>query len=135
MRRALATLAVVSVLVSVMAVPALADDPIVFRDQAVFDDINPCSGELMTVTLDLLIEVRESEDVVTVRVRRTGHTSDGYLMNSGFEFFVDADGSIYDSFTDPWINPATGESFVAQGRSLEVDGDVLVDDFRLVCRS
>lgn len=135
MRRTFALLAAVSVLVGLMAVPAAADDPVVIRDQVVFDDINPCTEELMTVTLDLLIEIRESEDAVSARVRRTGHTSDGFLMNSGFEFFLAADGSVYDSFTDPWVNPDTGQSFVAQGRFVEEGEDVLVDDFRLVCRS
>ena len=118
-----------------MAVPAAADDPIVFRDQVVFDAVNPCTDELHTVTIDFLIEIREGENEFMARVRRTGHTSDGFYMNFGKEVFVAVDGSENAFFTDPWVNPDTGQKFVAQGRFAAEDGEVLVDDFRLVCRT
>lgn len=89
----------------------------------------------MTVTIDLLIEIREGEDEFMARVRRTGHTSDGYFMEFGKEVFVAADGSESGFFNDPWVNPDTGQRFVAQGRFAAQDGEVLMDDFRLVCRT
>ena len=133
MRRLLTIVSVMAVFMAMVAVPASADDPIEFMDQAVFDALSPCTGEMHTVTINFLISIHEHEDEFNVRVRRTGYTSDGYVMKWGKETFVGSDGTEYGQFRDPWINPATGDKFRAEARFLAVDGEVLMDDFRLVC--
>lgn len=134
MRRILTLLAVVSMLLGVMAAPAAAD-PVVFEDSTTFVDLDPCSGVEQEITIYFTIWVNETDDGVDVRVRRTGHTSAGFVMEHGKETFTAFDGVEMGEFEDPWRNPATGASFVAQGRFLMVDGEVLVDEFRLVCTS
>jgi len=133
MRRTLTVLSLAAVFMALIAAPVSADEPEVFTDQVVFEALNPCSGELHTVTLNFLISIHEHPDEFNVRVRRTGYTSDGYVMKWGKETFVASDGTEMGQFRDPWINPSTGEKFRAEARFLAVDGEVLVDDFRLVC--
>ncbi|REK10348.1 MAG: hypothetical protein DWQ40_12880 [Actinobacteria bacterium] len=118
-----------------IAIPALADEPIEFTDTVVFEDLEPCSGELQTITINFFVSIHEHDEELIVRVRATGHTSAGYIMEYGRETFLETGTTAEGEFLHPWINPATGDKFVAQGRFLEVDGEVLIDDFRLVCRS
>ena len=134
MRRALMMLAAVSMLLGVMAAPAAAN-PVVFQDSVTFVDLDPCTGADQEITIDVTVWVYETADGVDVRVRKTGHTSAGYIMEHGKETFTAFDGVEMGEFEDPWRNPATGDSFVAQGRFLMIDGEVLVNDFRLVCTS
>ncbi len=70
---------------------------------------------------------------MTVRVRRTGFTDGGYVMAHGWEKFFATDGLVQNQFEDPWNNPETGHKFGAAGRFLEVDGEVIMDDFVLIC--
>jgi len=135
MRRLLTVLATVAMMMGVLAVPAVADEAEVFTDTVTFEAGNPCSGELHIVTINFLISVHDHEDEVLVRLRRTGETSDGFIMEHGKETISEGGGVFSAQFRDPWNNPDTGEKFEAAGRFLEVDGEVIVDDFRLACVS
>lgn len=135
MRRVVTLLAVVLTMVGVMAAPAAADGEVTFRDSVTFEDINPCSGEVHTITINFLVQVHEHPDDVFIRVRSTGYTDSGYIMAHGSQTFSITDGVFQAQFDDPWNNPETGEKFGAAGRFLEVDGEVIVDDFVLICLS
>jgi len=133
MRRIVTFVAVIAMTLGMIAAPAAADGEFTFTDSETFEDVNPCSGETISITINFLVQVHEHPDDVFVRVRRTGTTSDGFIMAHGFETFSAVDGVAQGQFDDPWNNPETGDKFVAQGRFLEVDGDVVFDEFRLVC--
>ena len=134
MRRALVLIGAIAMLVGVMALPAAADDPEVFNDSFSFDAPNPCTGLIHTVTIDLLISIHDhGADGQFFRAQRTGHTSDGYVMTSGRERISYVNGVFDAFFRDRWHNPSNGQGFEAAGRFLEVDGEVVYDDFRLVC--
>ena len=120
-------------LVGVMALPAAADEPEVFRDSFSFPAPNPCTGLEHIVTINLLISIHEHGDDFFFRAQRSGHTSDGYVMTSGRESFSVYNGTVEGFFRDRWHNPDTGERFEAAGRFLEIDGEIVQDDFRLVC--
>ena len=135
MRRLFATLAVAALLMGLVAAPAVADEPDEFINSFSFEAVNPCSDELQTVNIDAYVSIHEHDGTLIVRVKRTGTTSDGYIMGHGRESYVEDDSTITASFNDPWVNPSLGTKFVAQGRFLMVDGDVILDDFRLACRS
>lgn len=133
MKRVLTLLAVMMVLLGVMAAPVAAHEPVVFEDSVTFQDFDPCTGELQTITINFRIWLLEDEDSVVARVRRTGHTDGGYVMAHGWETFFASDGLVQNQFEDPWNHPETGHKFGAAGRFLEVDGEVLVNDFVLIC--
>jgi len=135
MRRLFTTLAVAALLTGLVAAPAVADEPIEFPDSISFEATNPCSGELITINIDSYISIHEHDGTSFVRVRNTGWTSDGYIMGHGGETFVGTEENFSSSLNDPWVNPDLGTKFVAQGRALVVDGEFIVDDFRLECRS
>lgn len=135
MRRAVTLLAVVLTMVGVMAVPAAADGEFTFTDSVTFQDVDPCTGELTTITINVLVQVHEHPDDVFIRVRRTGYTDTGYVMAHGWQRISITDGVFQAQFEDPWNNPGTGEKFGAASRFLEVDGQVIVDDFVLICLS
>lgn len=135
MRRTLTMLAVMIMTLGVVAAPALADGEFTFTDTDTFEDVNPCSGETITITIEFLVQIHEHPDDFSVRVRRTGSTSDGFIMAHGSETFSAVDGVEQGEFMDPWNNPATGDKFVAQGRFLAIDGEVVFEDFRLECRT
>ncbi len=135
MRRIFTTLAVAALLTGLVAAPAVADVPNEFTDSESFEDVNPYSGELITVNIDAFVSVHEHDGTIIVRVKQTGTTSDGYIMAHGRESYVETDTTITASFNAPFVNPDLGTKFVASGRLLIVDGDVIVDDFRLACRS
>ncbi|MFV2000548.1 MAG: hypothetical protein ACC654_09325 [Acidimicrobiia bacterium] len=135
MRRSFTTLAVAALLIGLVAAPAVADEPDEFVESFSFEEINPCSGELITINIDAFTSVHDHDGTLIARLKRTGTTSDGYIMGHGRESFVEAGSTITASFNDPWVNPGLGTKFVASGRFLMVDGDILVDDFRLACTS
>ncbi len=135
MRRLLTTLTTVALLIGLVAGPATADTPEEFTETEKFEDVNPCSGELITITIDAYLSVHMHDDTYVVRVKRTGTTSDGYIMEHGRDNFVADEMNFSGAFMDPWVNPDLGTKFVAQGRFVVVDDKVIIDDFRLECRS
>jgi len=135
MRRLLSALATAALMIGLVAAPAVADVPEEFLDSETFEDVNPCSGELVSITIDSYVSIHEHDGTTIVRVTSTGTISDGYIMEHGRESFVATDTSVTASFMFPFVNPDLGTKFVAQGRSLVVDDEVVFDDFRLECRS
>jgi hypothetical protein len=60
-----------------LAVPAAADPPTAFPIEAVFDDVNPCTGDDMTVTFVGTAFVHFHDSRIVARAQRTITTSDG----------------------------------------------------------
>src|SRR5215204_3530084 len=101
-----------SVVALAFAAPAAANPPVEEPILDVFTDINPCSGEEMTVTFVGSVLVHEHEERVIAIAHRTITTSDGFEGHR-------ADSLVYNgqvvrgTLTDILTNEPTGQRFRA----------------------
>jgi hypothetical protein len=90
----------IAVLVGVAALafvlPAAADPPIAFPFEFVFDDVNPCTGDMHTVTIAGTTSVHDHHGRIVAVSERTittsptgfvGHGTDSYVLNGQVEMF------------------------------------------------
>jgi hypothetical protein len=126
--------ALLSVVALAFAVPAAADPPIAIPSEDVFDDVNPCTGDLMTVTFVVTDFVHLHDGRLVVRSERTITTSDG-SVGHGTGSLVDNGQVIRAAFTDIMKNASGGYGFRARGVFvLDIStGTVRVDRFELTC--
>jgi hypothetical protein len=110
MRLAVALLSVVAL---AFAAPAAADRPTEFPIFDVFPDINPCTGDAMTVTFVGTLFVHQHGSREVNIAHRTITTSDGFVGH-GTDTFVDNEQVIMFRQTDIMTNASTGERFRAQ---------------------
>jgi hypothetical protein len=84
----------------VFAVPAAADPPTAFPFEFVFDDVNPCTGDLHTVTIAGTTSVHDHDGRIVAVSERTittsptgfvGHGTDSSVLSSQVEMFRLAD--------------------------------------------
>jgi hypothetical protein len=82
------------------AVPAAADPPTAFPFEFVFDDVNPCTGDMHTVTIAGTTLVHDHDGRIVAYSQRTittsptgfvGHGTDSYVLNGQVEMFRLAD--------------------------------------------
>ena len=123
-----------SVVALAFAVPAAADRPQEFPILDVFPDVNPCTGNPMTVTFTGTFYVHEHGSREVVRGERTITTSDGFVGH-GTDSFVDNGQVLMFRQTDIMTNASTGQRFRARGVFvLDLSTDtVRVDSFELTC--
>jgi hypothetical protein len=78
------------------AVPAAADPPTAFPFEFVFDDVNPCTGLIHTVTITGTSSVHDHDGRIVAHSERTittsptgfvGHGTDSYVLNGQVEMF------------------------------------------------
>ena len=95
------------------AVPAAADPATEFPFEFVFDDVNPCTGDIHTVTIAGTTSVHEHDGRIVAYSQRTittsptgfvGHGTDSYVLNGQTEMF---------RLTDILTNPS-GDRFRAR---------------------
>jgi hypothetical protein len=72
-------LALLSVVALAFAAPAAADPPTAFPIDDVFEDVNPCTGDVMTVTFAGTAFVHFHDSRIVVHAERTITTSDGFV--------------------------------------------------------
>lgn len=122
-----------SVIALSFAAPAAADPPAAFEIEEVFDDVNPCTGNVMTVTFDGTAYVHEHGSRVVIRAERTITTSDGFVGH-GTDSFVDNGQVVKFRQTDIMTN-ASGDHFRARGLFvLDLSTDtVRIERFELTC--
>jgi hypothetical protein len=115
------------------AAPAAADRPTEFPILDVFPDVNPCTGNPMTVTFVGTAFVHSHDSRTVVHAKRTITTSDGFVGH-GTDSFVDNGQVLRASLTDIMTN-ASGDRFRARGVFvLDLSTDtVRVDRFELTC--
>ena len=101
-----------SVVALAVPVPAAANPPVEEPIFDVFTDINPCSGEEMTVTFEGSVLVHEHGERVITTAHRTITTSDGF-EGHGVDSFVDNGQVVKATLTDILTNEATGQRFRA----------------------
>ena len=102
-----------SVVALAFAVPAAADPPTEFPILDVFEDVNPCTGDVMTVTFTGTFFVHEHDSRAVVRGERTITTSDGFVGH-GTDSFVDNGQVLVFRQADIMTN-ASGDHFRARG--------------------
>lgn len=71
--------ALLSLVALAFAAPAVADPPTVSPFEEVFTDVNPCTGDTMTVTFVGTASVHEHGSRFVLQVHRTITTSDGFV--------------------------------------------------------
>ena len=123
-----------SVVALAFAVPAAADPPTAFPFEFVFDDVNPCTGDVMTVTIAGTDFVHFHGSRIVARSERTITTSDG-SVGHGTSSFVANGQIVKDRFTDIMTNTSGGYHFRARGVFvLDISTEtVRVDRFELTC--
>jgi hypothetical protein len=115
------------------AAPAAADRPTEFPILEVFPDVNPCTGNPMTVTFVGTVLVHFHDSRVVAIAHRTITTSDGFVGH-GTDSFVD-NGQIFKFRQTDIMTNASGDRFRARG---VIVGDlstetVRVEKFELTC--
>jgi hypothetical protein len=125
--------ALLSVVALAFAAPAAADRPMEFPIFDVFEDVNPCTGDDMTVTFTGTFFVHSHGSREIVRGERTITTSDGFVGH-GTDSFVDNGQVLVFRQTDIMTN-ASGEHFRARGLFvLDISTDtVRIESFELTC--
>jgi len=93
---------------------ASADAPITFEEVVVFEDVNPCSGEVQEITIIFSVRIHEHRNNFVGTAQRSGTTSDGWVMVSGNDSFVENRGGARGHFNDIWLSP-DGAKFQANG--------------------
>lgn len=93
---ALAAAFTLTVAALAFAVPAAADPPTEIPFEFVFDDFNPCTGDIHTVTIAGTTSVHEHDGRIVATSDRTitttptgfvGHGTDSYVLNGQVEMF------------------------------------------------
>lgn len=82
-----------------LAAPAAADPPTAFTFSVTFDDLNPCTGLVHTVTIEATVSLHQHDGRIVGRGDRTittssgyvGHGSDAFVANGEVEMFRLAD--------------------------------------------
>jgi hypothetical protein len=122
-----------SVVALAFAAPAAADAPTEFPILDVFEDVNPCTGDVMTVTFTGTFFVHEHDSRVVVRGERTITTSDGFVGH-GTDSFVDNGQVLVFRQADIMTN-ASGDHFRARGLFvLDLSTEtVRIESFELTC--
>jgi hypothetical protein len=123
-----------SVVALVVAAPAAADPPTAFPILDVFQDVNPCTGNPMTVTFVGTVYVHDHNGRVVALAHRTITTSDGFVGH-GTDNFVDNGQVLISRITDIVTNASSGDRFRARGvfvLNLSTE-TVRVDRFELAC--
>ena len=125
--------ALLSVVALAFAAPAAADRPTEFPILDVFPDVNPCTGNPMTVTFVGTVLVHEHGSRVVAIAHRTITTSDGFVGH-GTDSFVDNGQVLRARLTDIMTN-ASGDRFRARSVFvLDISTDtVRVERFELTC--
>jgi len=117
-------------------IEASADAPIVFEDSSTFQDVQPCSGELIDITINVEVRLHPGHpNNFVVNLTRSGSTSDGSVTLSGTQSFNENNTGFRAHLNDIWVNPETGERFQALGIIVVkfADEEAKVDSFRLRC--
>jgi hypothetical protein len=130
----LAAAVTLTVVALTLAVPAAADAPTEIPFEFVFDDVNPCTGDMHTVTITGTTSVHNHDGRIVAYSERTittsptgfvGHGTDSYVLNSQVEMF---------RLADVAMNPS-GDRFMARF-VLVIDvstGTVRAENFDLTC--
>ena len=112
---------------------ASADQPVTFTDDVTFSDIDPCTDELVNVTLVFDIATHEHRNNFVVTAQRSGSIDTGYEFLGGQEHFVANRNGEGGTFIDMWRNPETGAKFQVAGKFRIRGNAPIVEEFEMRC--
>ena len=112
---------------------ASADKPVTFTDEVMFPDTDPCTGQLVDVTLVFDIAIHEHRNNFVVTVQRSGSIDTGYEFLGGQEHFVANKNGEGGTFNDMWRNPDTGAKFQVAGKFRIRGNAPIVEEFEMRC--
>lgn len=117
------------------AAPVAADKPVEgFEFGEPFLDFNPCTGELVEFTIDVVFLDHVHQNNFVSPGKRTGFTSDGYTMVHGNDMFTENNNGFMFSFNDVWRNDEGSKFRVAGTFVFNANkGELLVDRSSLRC--
>ena len=126
--------ALLSVVALAFAAPAAADPPTRGEFVDVFPDVNPCTGDPMTVTIVTTFFEHSHDGRFVFHSERTITTSDG-SAGRGSETFVENDQIVTYRFTDIMTNASGGYRFRVRGVFVfDISTEtVRVDRFEFTC--
>jgi hypothetical protein len=134
MRRILCLTILAALGAIVAALPAAANPPAAFPFEFVFDDVNPCSGDIHTVTIAGTTFVHDHDGRIVAVSERTittsptgfvGHGTDSYVLNGQVEMF-----RLTDILTSPSGDRIRARSVIVVDLS---SGTVRVEKGELTC--
>jgi len=129
-------LLVLNALLLIMVPSAMADEPAEIPfDPIVFDDVDPCTGDLMEVTIffDIFEHLGHRNNIVG-RAVRTGFTNIGHELFAGNDVLLENNNVVMFRFKDMWRHD-DGRMFQARGVFVLNfnTGEFHVDNFALGC--
>lgn len=102
----LSTWVVIAALTAVAAAPALADQPVSFEVSFAYEDVNPCTGELVTYNETLTVTEHQDHPSNFVGMTSgTGFSSDGYILQSRVDHFQVNKNNLTLNLTEIWRHP------------------------------
>lgn len=132
-RRYLISVLLGATLALVVAGPAAADRPIEIADAETFVDVDPCTGQLQEVTIEVTFVVHFHDGVTVARGVRTITTSGGYAGRGTSSFVENGNVEIF-RFTD-LLTDGSGNRLRAKGLFVVdlASGSIRVERFALTC--
>jgi hypothetical protein len=88
------------------AAPAAADPPTAEPFEGTFEDVNPCTGLIHTVTIAGTALIHSHDGRIVERAKRTITTTPTGFVGHGTETFVDNEQILMTRLTDILTNPA-----------------------------
>ncbi len=134
MRRVATMLVVAAAFVGLTVLPAAADAPVEFSFSATDTDVDPCTGEHMTVNLLFNVKAHEHGNNTVLIIDAHGETSNGYV-GEGHETAVTNQNHWISVFNWQVTNDETGARFIIKGR-FKIDletGGAQMDSVELTC--
>ena len=129
-------IAAAAITLCIGATPAAADAPVTIEESVTFEDVQPCSGELVEITLNFVDRVHaDHPNNFVVNSEVSGSMSDGSTLVKGTRHFNENATGLRANLNDIWVNEATGDRFQVVGvLVVKFDDDVpKVESLRFTC--
>jgi hypothetical protein len=106
LRRTVAALGAATLVVALLASPAEADPATVVTAEETFEDVNPCTGEIHTVSIALTLFLHDHGDLFVAHVESTVTTTPTGFSGSGTRTVVESERLLVARLTDVLTNEA-----------------------------
>lgn len=134
MRKTTKALLAAAMLVTLIASPALADEPSMESEVVTFTDLNPCTGSDNEITIDFGLKIHEHQSNFLLVIDSSVTTDDGF-EGSGHETFVDNGSIVTSTLNFVLDNSDTGAKYTVKSHfTFDIrHGELRVDRFRFNC--
>jgi len=113
LKRTVAALGAATLVVAILASPAEADPPTVATFEETFEDVNPCTGEIHTVSIALTVFRHDHGDLFVAHAESTVTTTPTGFSGGGTRTVVESERLLVATGTDLLTNEA-GSRILAQ---------------------